>query len=65
MTGYEYDTACYVCGQGRHAPTGLHSYVSNAEADKHFAGLPDGDIPSMTTAETLDPREAALIKEDV
>lgn len=51
-------SACYICGGDKHEPTAEHAYWSNADADRHFAGEPVGSLPSMTAAETLDPREA-------
>lgn len=49
---------CFVCGLGPHEPTDLHSYCSMSEASAYFARQPVGGLPSMTFAETLDPREA-------
>lgn len=51
-------SACYICGLSEHPPTDLHSFWSNAEADRFFAAAPEGPSPSMTATETLDPREA-------
>lgn len=53
-------SACYICGLSEHPPTELHSFWSNAEADLFFAAQTEGQSPSMTAAETLDPREAVF-----
>lgn len=52
--------ACYICGRAEHEPDELHKFWSNAEAQRDFEGIPDGLMPSMTAAETLDPREAVI-----
>lgn len=49
---------CYVCGNGPHERVELHDYWPMSEAAAYFASEPQGSIPSMTAAETLDPREA-------
>lgn len=49
---------CYICGEPEHAPTDMHGFWSNADAWREFAAEPTGNLPSMTAAETLDPREA-------
>lgn len=51
-------SACYVCGGGEHPPAELHTYWPNADAARYFDRQPAGALPSMTAAETLDPREA-------
>ncbi len=54
-------TTCFVCGYGPHGPLELHSFWSVAdarrEADEYDARAAVA-YPSMTAAETLDPREA-------
>lgn len=49
---------CYVCGSPEHAPTELHRFWPIADARREFAAEPSGPFPSMSAAETLDPREA-------
>lgn len=55
--------ACFICGKGPHRPVddkhSKHSYWRTSDADSGFADQRgDGPLPSMTAAETLDPREA-------
>lgn len=53
--------ACFICGNGPHEPTTTHVYWSTLDAFQEASALDarsGGSYPSMTAAETLDPREA-------
>lgn len=52
---------CFICGDGPHEPTPEHDYWALSAARAHHFGLPSGPEPSMTAAETLDPREAPYV----
>ena len=56
---------CFICGGAEHEPRELHSFWSTRDAlgeaaayDREAAKRGGAILPSMTAAETLDPREA-------
>ena len=56
---------CFICGGAEHAPTELHEFWSTrdalgeaAEHDRRVIAAGGPIYPSMTAAETLNPREA-------
>lgn len=56
---------CFICGGPEHAPFELHSFWSTRDAlgeaeewDREAAKAGAASVPSMSAAETLDPREA-------
>jgi hypothetical protein len=53
-------TTCYICGEGVHARIDVHDFWSIADARREFSSQPEGPMPSMSAAETLDPREAVF-----
>lgn len=54
------ETTCFICGGAPHEPYALHTFWSEADAWREaLSGRTGGPLPSMTTTETLDPREAA------
>jgi len=54
---------CFVCGGEEHAPTELHAFWSTRDAMAEAARADArtvAPLPSMSAAETLDPREAVI-----